>query len=118
MDALARMINVISLLQKQFKFSGNSTETRKCGHASCTTGAQCCAGTYPATGYDGAVYCQEYPVRTGHNIGSPRKNKWNLIQPEQCPGTWTEWTVDASATCNDTCGKCKLIHFHNKKFDI
>ena len=27
------------------------------------------------------------------------------IQPEQCPGTWTEWAPLASATCNDTCGE-------------
>ncbi|PAV80197.1 hypothetical protein WR25_18666 [Diploscapter pachys] len=70
--------------------TGNSTETRKCTHNSCENGSQCCPGTYPVKGYDGYVYCQEFP-------------------PEVCTGTWTEWTVDASVTCNDTCGMCGSI---------
>ncbi|KAK6055772.1 thrombospondin type 1 domain protein, partial [Cooperia oncophora] len=69
--------------------TGSTTESRDCGQAACTTAPACCKG-YPAVGYDGAQFCQPEP-------------------PVQCPGTWTSWMQEASATCNDTCGMCGVI---------
>ncbi|ETN75254.1 thrombospondin type 1 domain protein [Necator americanus] len=68
---------------------GDTKETKACGQAACTTSPACCTG-YPAVGYDGANFCQPNP-------------------PIQCPGTWTEWKTETSATCNDTCGMCGVI---------
>ncbi|ULT80297.1 hypothetical protein L3Y34_010696 [Caenorhabditis briggsae] len=70
--------------------TGDSLETQSCGKQVCTTGSQCCAGKFVATGYDGAQYCQD-------------------STPETCAGTWTEWAQIDGAVCNDTCGNCGVI---------
>ncbi|PIC11700.1 hypothetical protein B9Z55_028919 [Caenorhabditis nigoni] len=70
--------------------TGDSLQTQSCGKQVCTTGSQCCAGKFVATGYDGAQYCQD-------------------STPETCAGTWTEWAQIDGAVCNDTCGNCGVI---------